>query len=136
MLTTAYDCFAPFVTQKTRSRAHQGVVEKIFCSLQRLRAWRKETTWPIGFRWKSCLQVDARLIGQRENEDANREFCGVECESRFSTLDPKALQIVVARDGIEPPTPAFSGPRSTTELPGLRTDNLPEAAEMPRALSF
>ena len=28
---------------------------------------------------------------------------------------------VVARDGIEPPTPAFSGPRSTTELPGLRS---------------
>jgi hypothetical protein len=27
--------------------------------------------------------------------------------------------MVVARDGIEPPTPAFSGPRSTTELPGL-----------------
>jgi hypothetical protein len=26
---------------------------------------------------------------------------------------------MVARDGIEPPTPAFSGPRSTTELPGL-----------------
>ncbi len=26
---------------------------------------------------------------------------------------------VVARDGIEPPTPAFSGPRSTTELSGL-----------------
>jgi hypothetical protein len=25
----------------------------------------------------------------------------------------------VARDGIEPPTPAFSGPRSTTELSGL-----------------
>ena len=29
---------------------------------------------------------------------------------------------VVARDGIEPPTPAFSGPRSTTELPGLSAD--------------
>jgi hypothetical protein len=29
---------------------------------------------------------------------------------------------VVARDGIEPPTPAFSGPRSTTELPGLSED--------------
>jgi hypothetical protein len=28
----------------------------------------------------------------------------------------------VARDGIEPPTPAFSGPRSTTELPGLSED--------------
>jgi hypothetical protein len=33
----------------------------------------------------------------------------------------RVLQIaetMVARDGIEPPTPAFSGPRSTTELPG------------------
>ena len=28
----------------------------------------------------------------------------------------------MARDGIEPPTPAFSGPRSTTELPGLSED--------------
>ena len=28
----------------------------------------------------------------------------------------------MARDGIEPPTPAFSGPRSTTELPGLSAD--------------
>ncbi len=27
---------------------------------------------------------------------------------------------VVARDGIEPPTLAFSGPRSTTEQPGQR----------------
>src|ERR1039458_9228097 len=31
-------------------------------------------------------------------------------------------QRMVARDGIEPPTPAFSGPRSTTELPGLSAD--------------
>src|SRR5438270_1052169 len=29
---------------------------------------------------------------------------------------------MVARDWIEPPTPAFSGPRSTTELPGLSAD--------------
>src|ERR1700739_874997 len=29
---------------------------------------------------------------------------------------------MVARGGIEPPTPAFSGPRSTTELPGLSAD--------------
>jgi hypothetical protein len=28
-------------------------------------------------------------------------------------------KMVVARDGIEPPTLAFSGPRSTTELSGL-----------------
>jgi hypothetical protein len=32
------------------------------------------------------------------------------------------IDSVVARDGIEPPTPAFSGPRSTTELPGLSED--------------
>src|SRR6266851_4197983 len=31
---------------------------------------------------------------------------------------------VVARDGIEPPTPAFSGPRSTTELSGLGMQTL------------
>src|SRR6202142_3070882 len=31
----------------------------------------------------------------------------------------KLFKRVVARDGIEPPTPAFSGPRSTTELSGL-----------------
>ena len=36
---------------------------------------------------------------------------------------------MVARDGIEPPTPAFSGPRSTTELPGLRAHDTPKAAE-------
>ena len=34
----------------------------------------------------------------------------------------KLLELMVARDGIEPPTPAFSGPRSTTELPGLSAD--------------
>ena len=39
---------------------------------------------------------------------------------------------MVARDGIEPPTPAFSGPRSTTELPGLsRDDKLIESARNP-----
>src|SRR5580704_9488237 len=31
---------------------------------------------------------------------------------------------MVARDGIEPPTPAFSGPRSTTELSGLSANFL------------
>ena len=34
-------------------------------------------------------------------------------------LDFEGMRGVVARDGIEPPTPAFSGPRSTTELSGL-----------------
>jgi hypothetical protein len=33
--------------------------------------------------------------------------------------DEKCVIWLVARDGIEPPTPAFSGPRSTTELSGL-----------------
>ena len=36
-----------------------------------------------------------------------------------AALDPWDFERVVARDGIEPPTPAFSGPRSTTELSGL-----------------
>src|SRR5271170_611583 len=39
------------------------------------------------------------------------EYCG-----RCWTLVDVGM---VARDGIEPPTPAFSGPRSTTELSGL-----------------
>ena len=35
---------------------------------------------------------------------------------KFFTRDfsvAKLLKLLVARDGIEPPTPAFSGPRST-----------------------
>jgi hypothetical protein len=40
----------------------------------------------------------------------------------FLSIASKLLEIMVARDGIEPPTPAFSGPRSTTELPGLSAD--------------
>ena len=42
---------------------------------------------------------------------------------------------VVARDGIEPPTPAFSGPRSTTELSGLGIlprERAPRAAKIAR----
>lgn len=52
------------------------------------------------------------------------------------------MEGVVARDGIEPPTPAFSGPRSTTELSGLsanfalqfpaRLPAWPECADEPR----
>ncbi len=42
------------------------------------------------------------------------------------------MEEMVARDGIEPPTPAFSGPRSTTELPGLSRDvKLHESARIP-----
>ena len=37
-------------------------------------------------------------------------------------MESSGTGVVVARDGIEPPTPAFSGPRSTTELPGLSAD--------------
>ena len=36
---------------------------------------------------------------------------------------------MVARDGIEPPTPAFSGPRSTTELPGLGMGFAPDSGQ-------
>ena len=47
----------------------------------------------------------------------------------------KSLKVkrVVARDGIEPPTPAFSGPRSTTELSGLgKSLSIAKAIEAPR----
>ena len=43
----------------------------------------------------------------------------VEASASRSAGGKKRVMQVVARDGIEPPTPAFSGPRSTTELPGL-----------------
>jgi hypothetical protein len=43
------------------------------------------------------------------------------CQDLDAAVRPRggAMFKVVARDGIEPPTPAFSGPRSTTELSGL-----------------
>jgi hypothetical protein len=41
---------------------------------------------------------------------------------------------VVARDGIEPPTPAFSGPRSTTELSGLGREDQRMGRQVRRAL--
>ena len=46
--------------------------------------------------------------------------------------------VVVARDGIEPPTPAFSGPRSTTELSGLGNvhPDAPPSAPSIRAFRF
>ena len=44
---------------------------------------------------------------------------------------------MVARDGIEPPTPAFSGPRSTTELSGLGiTLIVGDRQEPPRATFY
>ena len=48
-------------------------------------------------------------------------------ELRSGSADRKICcvsNLMVARDGIEPPTPAFSGPRSTTELPGLGMERL------------
>ena len=43
---------------------------------------------------------------------------------------------MVARDGIEPPTPAFSGPRSTTELSGLRVEPFGAAEAQPNVDVF
>ncbi len=41
-----------------------------------------------------------------------RVLCAREIFTRFFDV-AKLLKVLVARDGIEPPTPAFSGPRST-----------------------
>ena len=40
-------------------------------------------------------------------------YCSREKFLEAFWLSLKLLKIMVARDGIEPPTPAFSGPRST-----------------------
>ncbi len=53
--------------------------------------------------------------------DTNHSSClSYQLERKTRDWDVKGcVMVVVARDGIEPPTPAFSGPRSTTELSGL-----------------
>src|SRR5580704_9445363 len=61
----------------------------------------------------------------------------VKCGSRFQGRIPQVFWNVVARDGIEPPTPAFSGPRSTTELSGLGiTLVVGDRQEPPRATNY
>jgi hypothetical protein len=51
--------------------------------------------------------------------DGKAMSLAVEADAGHSATGRKGVMQVVARDGIEPPTPAFSGPRSTTELSGL-----------------
>src|ERR1035438_7476556 len=47
----------------------------------------------------------------------SRQILGIGT-NRATTIPPQVIDLMVARDGIEPPTPAFSGLRSTPELPG------------------
>ncbi len=69
-------------------------------------------------RCQRCSYCPAQSENWRANEREAR--CGKqECRTRIlRTAEPVREMNVVARDGIEPPTPAFSGPRSTTELSG------------------
>jgi hypothetical protein len=73
-----------------------------------------------------------RLDGRPERERLSTEDCidlfggdgasmglAVQALPGRNSQKKKSVMQVVARDGIEPPTPAFSGPRSTTELSGL-----------------
>src|SRR5205807_9418350 len=50
-----------------------------------------------------------------------RRRCNPVSRGCFYRFRLRVVIQMVARDGIEPPTPAFSGPRSTTELSGLGT---------------
>src|ERR1700679_4160084 len=64
------------------------------------------------------------LIGLylRQKAHPRARFSKCPVVSKFSTEAKPGMgcaSVMVARDGIEPPTPAFSGPRSTTELSGL-----------------
>jgi len=64
-------------------------------------------------RYKSMAAQGQKLM-RRSDEKAGNVSSNV---SPFNYHRPpltrKLLKIVVARDGFEPPTPAFSGPRST-----------------------
>ena len=71
----------------------------------------------------SAVQRDAgHALGTSSSDQA--VSLAVEASAGRSARGKKGVMLMVARDGIEPPTPAFSGPRSTTELPGLSADKL------------
>ena len=54
------------------------------------------------------VEKDGRVVFEVSGEfNTNQSF------SRPGGGDGKCRKLLVARDGIEPPTPAFSGPRST-----------------------
>src|ERR1700748_20786 len=60
----------------------------------------------------------------------SRRIPSCQLEGKRGRTCVQVVENVVARAGIEPPTPAFSGPRSTTELSGLG-NTIP--AGLPRA---
>jgi hypothetical protein len=68
----------------------------------------------------NCKQQRATTVGSLERATPKvkcdvidvRILCAREIFTRFFSA-AKLLKGMVARDGIEPPTPAFSGPRST-----------------------
>ena len=65
---------------------------------------------PDAFTDGELLERAAPKVKFKETD--GRVLCAREILTRF-LVDAKLLKGMVARDGIEPPTPAFSGPRST-----------------------
>jgi hypothetical protein len=72
---------------------------------------------------KAATAVPGRFVGNAEvNQPVRKPFAGAtsdhKCEItgvKFAGWTAKSLKDVVARNGVEPPPPAFSGP--STELP-------------------
>src|SRR6266480_2099398 len=65
--------------------------------------------------WKDHTRVSySAFIGLRRRRSAH--FVNADCERTETERGhcPKSFRMMVARDGVEPPTPAFSGLRSTT----------------------
>jgi hypothetical protein len=76
--------------------------------------------------WKASVWAGLDLRPSRPRLESGTELGpDLEQPERVS----KSFGMMVARDGIEPPTPAFSGLRSTTELPGHVSIEPPQAYE-------
>jgi hypothetical protein len=72
---------------------------------------RQHIAGTINTGWK--LEVNRTSDARNENREIDvRVLFARKIFRRFLAV-AKLLKLMVARDGIEPPTPAFSGPRST-----------------------
>ncbi len=65
--------------------------------------------------FRAALYQSVSLIGARDYEDRSMSILGDLTQCNKLTMSGKRLMlsILVAREGVEPPTPAFSGLRTT-----------------------
>jgi unsaturated rhamnogalacturonyl hydrolase len=98
--------------------------------LTRTEANGKKMFWSRGNGW--VMGGIVRTLQYLPKDDPARAKYIEQLKEMAASVAAIQSPDVVARDGIEPPTPAFSGPRSTTELSGLSRDKkLHESARIP-----